>query len=43
MLKTKTIKTLAKKLGFTSSEVFSKTFKKHTGVNPSNYLNRLKS
>lgn len=41
-LKTYTIKVLAKKLGFTSTEVFSKTFKKHTGINPSNYLNSLK-
>lgn len=41
-LKTYTIKVLAKKLGFTSTEVFSKTFKKHTGINPSNYLSSLK-
>ncbi len=41
-LKTNTVKVLAKKLGFTSTEVFSKTFKKHTGINPSNYLNSLR-
>ena len=41
LLKTYTVKALAKKLGFTSTEVFSKTFKKHTGINPSNYLNNL--
>lgn len=41
LLKTYTVKALAKKLGFTSTEVFSKAFKKHTGINPSNYLNSL--
>ncbi|WP_430411632.1 helix-turn-helix domain-containing protein [Kordia sp.] len=40
-LKTYTVKALAKKLGFTSTEVFSKAFKKHTGINPSTYLHSL--
>lgn len=39
---TLTIKTLAKKTGFGSTEAFTKAFKKHTGVNPSNYLQTLK-
>ncbi|WP_298416847.1 helix-turn-helix domain-containing protein [uncultured Kordia sp.] len=42
LLKTYTVKKLAKELGFNNTEVFSKAFKKHTGVNPSNYLNSLK-
>ncbi|MBC8755444.1 helix-turn-helix transcriptional regulator [Kordia sp. YSTF-M3] len=41
-LKKYTIKTLAKKIGFRSTEAFSKTFKKHTGFNPSTYLNTIK-
>jgi YesN/AraC family two-component response regulator len=40
-LKTDTIKLLAKKAGFGSTEAFSKTFKKYTGVNPSIYLNSI--
>jgi len=36
-----TVKALAKKIGFGNAESFAKTFKKHTGVNPSNYLNTL--
>lgn len=37
-LKTYTVKALAKKLGFGSTEAFSKTFKKHTSMSPSIYL-----
>jgi AraC-like DNA-binding protein len=37
-LKTYTIKALAKKIGFGSTEAFSKTFKKHTNMSPSIYL-----
>jgi len=40
-LQTVTIKTLAKKLGFGSTEAFTKTFKKNTGFNPSTYLNNV--
>ncbi|MFK7747263.1 MAG: helix-turn-helix domain-containing protein [Kordia sp.] len=40
-LKACTVKALAKKLGFGNTESFAKAFKKHTGVNPSNYLNSL--
>ena len=40
-LKAYTIKALAKKLGFGSTEAFAKSFKKHTGFNPSNYLNTI--
>lgn len=40
-LKTVTIKVLAKRIGFGNTESFAKTFKKHTGENPSNYLNSL--
>ncbi|WP_290680143.1 helix-turn-helix domain-containing protein [Kordia sp.] len=40
-LRKNTVKALAKKLGFGNTESFAKTFKKHTGVNPSNYLNIL--
>ncbi len=37
-----TMKSLAKKLGFGNTESFAKAFKRHTGVNPSNYINNLK-
>ncbi|MEM6718584.1 MAG: helix-turn-helix domain-containing protein [Bacteroidota bacterium] len=37
-----TIKSLAKKLGFGNPESFAKAFKRHTGVNPSTYINELK-
>lgn len=40
-LKTATVKSLTKKLGFGNTESFAKAFKKHTGVNPSIYLNSL--
>lgn len=40
-LKTATVKSLAKKLGFGNTESFAKAFKKHTGVNPSIYINSL--
>ncbi|MGH1383814.1 helix-turn-helix domain-containing protein [Kordia sp.] len=40
-LKTTTVKALAKRIGFGNTESFAKTFKKHTGENPSNYLNSL--
>jgi AraC-like DNA-binding protein len=36
-----TVKSLAKQLGFGNTESFTKTFKKHTGVNPSHYLDTL--
>jgi len=39
-LKKCTVKSLAKKLGFGNTESFAKAFKKHTGLNPSSYLNR---
>lgn len=42
-LQTNTVKALARKLGFHSPEVFTKAFKKHTGITPSNYLNTYKS
>ncbi|WP_298517055.1 AraC family transcriptional regulator [uncultured Kordia sp.] len=42
-LKKCTVKSLTKKLGFGNTESFAKAFKKHTGINPSNYLNTLKN
>jgi YesN/AraC family two-component response regulator len=40
-LNRQTVKSIAKQLGFGNTESFAKTFKKHTGVNPSHYLNTL--
>lgn len=40
-LKTLTIKSLAKKLGFGNAESFAKAFKRHTNMNPSDYIHKL--
>lgn len=41
-LKKCSIKSIAKKVGFGNAESFAKAFKRHTGINPSNYINNLK-
>ena len=42
-LKKYTIQSLAEEIGYTNASAFTRAFKKHVGVTPSNYIKSLKN